>query len=65
MLRDAKVHCCLSVGPVTDKFHSDYKVTFCCTLSKIMKIKVYISIIFRTVLYGFKSWSLRMRTNMG
>jgi len=66
MLREAKVHCRLSIDPVTKKFHSDNKITFCCTLlSKIVKIKIYISIIFPTVLYGFKSCSLTMRTNMG
>jgi len=41
MLRDAKVHCRLSVDAVTNKFNSDNKITFCCTLlSRIMKIKI-------------------------
>lgn len=66
VLRDAKDHCRLSVGPVTSKFNSNNKITFCCTfLSKNVKIKINISLIFPTVSYGFESWSITMRDECG
>lgn len=62
MSRDATVHCRLSVDPVTNKFNSNNKITFCCTLlTKNMKGKLHISINFPIVLYGFESWSLAVR----